>query len=124
MGMFDRSITVRDTHGDYPIVMVLAKEPLYYLTERVKACDGFANVFVLDDDRVLVIHVFRTTQVSPDCEDFTDLDNGDSTIGAFIEYLRLRPNGVCIRSTLHRGEESRLRMGAQSVMVEEMPSMR
>ena len=122
-GMFDESITVCDSSGNYPIVAALAKEQMYYLTERVKACGGYANIFVLDVDLVTVLHSTRTEMITEGAEDFTDLQNGGSTIGAFIDYLRLRPNGVCIPSTLRKGEESRLSIGKQTFDTKKMPNV-
>lgn len=40
-----------------------------------------------------------------------------------LEYLSRRPKGVCIPSTLHKNQESRLSMGEQILDAADMPAM-
>ena len=115
-GKFDDLITVHDSNGNYPIVVALAKEELYYLNERVSSCGGYANIFVNDEGRVRVLHAQKTDKVPSGAEDFTDLKTGASTVGAFIDYLKQRPNGVCIPSSLEKGSENHLSANGDTVV--------
>lgn len=115
-GKFDDLITVHDPNGNYPIVIALAKEELYYLNERVSSCGGYANIFVGDGDRIHVLHAQKTDKVPSKAEDFTDLKTGASTVGAFMAYLRQRSNGVCIPSSLEKGSENHLSTGGDTVV--------
>lgn len=122
-GMFDQSITVQNQHGAYPIVAALADEQLYYLNERIRACGGYANVFVLDHDKISVIHSMKTDSVPSDAEDFTELRNGGSSVGMFLAYLKRHPEGVCIPAKLEMGVDARMSIGNQTVERNRMPEL-
>lgn len=122
-GMFEQSITVQNQHGAYPIVAALGDEQLYYLNERIRACGGYANVFVLDHDRISVIHSVKMDGVPPEADDFTDLRNGESSVGMFLAYLKRHPEGVCIPAKLETGMETRMSVGNQTVERNRMPEL-
>lgn len=122
-GMFDQSITVQDRHGAYPIVAALADEQLYYLNERIRACGGYANVFVLDHDKISVIHSVKTDGVPSEADDFTELRTGESSVGMFMAYLKSHPEGVCIPARLEMGVETRMSIGNQTVERDRMPEL-
>lgn len=115
-GKFDDLITVHDPNGNYHIVAALAKEELYYLNERVSSCGGYADIFVSDGARVHVLHAQKANKAPSQAEDFTELRTGASTVGTFIDYLKRRPNGVCIPSSLERGSGDNLSVNSDTVV--------
>lgn len=104
----DVDLPVHDDQGQANVVVALAEEQLMSLFRRIDDVDGYANVFVKDEDEVVLLTALNDTcsLVSEEAEDLT----GDSrpsllsTVGIFVDYLRHQKNGV--RLPAHRGETS------------------
>lgn len=104
----DSDLPVVDDQGQSNVVVALAEEQLMSLFRRVEDADGYANIFVKDDDEVVMLTSLNDTcsLIADEAEDMTGDDRPSllSTVGIFVDYLRHQENGV--RLPAHRGETS------------------
>lgn len=98
-------LPVVDNTGRHPVVAALGEERLAVLLRRVENVGGYANVFVLTDDAVRMVP-FIDASCAIDASAAEDLSADDSrpgidaTVGMFVDYLELKPNGIRLPSRI------------------------
>ncbi|MGN7969328.1 hypothetical protein [Microbacterium sp. 22296] len=101
----DTELPVVDNNGRHPVVAALGGERLAVLLRRIENVGGYANVFVDAGDSVCML-AFVDSSGALDVESAEDLASdgqrpgSDATVGMFIEYLSLKPNGVRLPARL------------------------
>lgn len=101
LGMID--LEVVDTSGDHPVVVALANESMATLMRRVANVGSFANVFVRGDGQVCLVNVLPSESAifEDTAEDMTaEPPQGQVTVGAFLDYLKIRQHGVRLPALL------------------------
>ncbi|WP_139327413.1 hypothetical protein [Microbacterium sp. RURRCA19A] len=98
-------LPVVDNDGKHPVVAALVGEDLPVLLRRVRNVGGYANVFVSDGATVRML-AFIDASCAIGASDAEDLatdgsrPSADATVGMFLEYLALKPNGVRLPAQL------------------------
>ena len=104
----DADLPVVDDQGQANVVVALAEEQLMSLFRRIDDADGYANIFVKDEDEIVMLTALNDacSLGVEDAEDMTGEARPSllSTVGIFVDYLRHQENGV--RLPAHRGETS------------------
>ena len=101
----DEELRVVDDQGEFPIVAALGEERLAVFLARVAKSGGYANVFVDLGDSVAMLP-FIDASCAIGSEHAEDLASDDSrpgataTVGMFVAYLELKPNGVRLPARL------------------------
>lgn len=95
----DEDLPVVDNDGRHPVVAALEGERLAVLLRRIENVGGYANVFVSNHDSVTML-AFIDSSCAIDAAGAEDLASdgerpgADATVGMFLQYLALKPNGV------------------------------
>lgn len=124
-GDLDEFLTVRDSNGEYPVVIALGREPLALLVERVSAEDGMANIFIKGRNGVSFITSQRCVELNNEIEDLSNLDewySGESDIDLFVDYLRMQKHGVIMPDHLPNTTEFNLNLCNDSVPMNDVVS--
>lgn len=109
--MLDEYLKVSADNGEYPVVTALESENLYFLNQRVTAVGGVANIFVDRGDRVSVLYAEDSNGKPSGAVDLSSgWENGDSTVGLFLDYLAMNPDGVIIPQRLEKGPITMMNM--------------
>lgn len=101
----DENLPVVNNDGRHPVVTALGGERLAVLLRRVENVGGFANVFVDSGETVRMI-AFIDSSCAIDSANAEDLaadgsrPGADATVGMFLDYLALKPNGVRLPARL------------------------
>jgi len=102
---YDLPVTADD--GGFPVVVALEHERLSTLLGRLRAVGGNADLFVRGEAsgrvRVRLVSVVSTSCAIGDPDDVMvgpDAPGPDATVGMFVDYLELRPNGVAISAVV------------------------
>lgn len=94
----DHDLPVTSDDGDHVVVVALTEEPLSILLGRLRAVGGYANLFVKGAQGVRMVSVIKDDcAISNPDEDMTppaQRPGANATVGIFLDYLKLRPNGV------------------------------
>ncbi len=122
-GNVDGMLKVKDANGEYPIVVALGYEPLSLLVERISSIGGIANVFVKRKDCVSMIVAERPNGKGhpEDLSNIDEWESGASDIDMFLEYLRLRKDGVIVPDRLPGNNEFSLNISNAAVDLEKAP---
>jgi len=80
------------------VVFALATDPLFTLLAHLRNAGGYANVFIKDGDRTRRMSVLNSACAIPiPDDDMTAEPPGPlATVGMFLDYLALQPNGVLL----------------------------
>lgn len=91
-------LPVTGDDGDHLVVVALAEEPLSILLGRLRAVGGYANLFVQGPGGVRMVSVIKDDCAIGDPDDDmtppAERPGADATVGMFLDYLDLCPNGV------------------------------
>lgn len=94
----DHELPVTSDDGDHLVVVALAEEPLSMLLGRLRAVGGYANLFVKGPRGVRMVSVIKDDYAIGDPDDDmtrpTERPGANATVGMFLDYLDLCPNGV------------------------------
>lgn len=97
-------LPVTGDDGGCPVVVALDDERFSILLGRLRAVGGFANLFVKDGEgRVRTASVIGETCAIPTADDKMlgdDAPGADATVGIFLDYLELHPNGVVVSAAV------------------------
>lgn len=101
----DEDLPVVDDQGRHPVVAALGDERLAVLLRRVENVGGYANVFVRKNDAVALLAFIDSSCAigSASAEDLASdgsRPGADATVGMFLDYLALKPNGVRLPARL------------------------
>ena len=113
-GVFDEYLEVTNDDGEYPVVTAIDSESLYFLNQRVTSMGGKANIFIDTGKGIDVIYAMdcSSPEQASGAEDLsTGWENGDATVGAFLDYIAFRPQGVLIPSKLEKGPITKMNLG-------------
>jgi len=108
----DGHLEVTDDDGRSPVIVALDEERLAVLLKRVENAGGYANVFVKTASGVVYLAVVNSAgAIDPDAaedlgESTAELPDPHTTVGMFVEFLRLKPNGVRLPVRLGRREQN------------------
>ena len=95
---------ITDDFGNTPIVACLDSEPLYTLTDRVRACGGYATVYSLAENgsvRVLAVSDSACAIAAHPTDMVSEPPSETAPIGMFIDYVMMQKDGVTLPSVLH-----------------------
>lgn len=110
----DEDLPVVNDRGESIVIVALAEERLSELFRRVEASDGHANVFVRDGDIVHLVTVLPSTAAisTAEAEDMTGAERPSlsSTVGFFIDYLRVCSSGVLLPSQMNATRRPKARL--------------
>lgn len=101
----EEELPVVDANGRHPVVAALEGERLAVVLRRIENVGGYANVFVRKDDAVALL-AFIDSSCAIDSASAEDLSSDgsrpgpDATVGMFLDYLALKPNGVRLPARL------------------------
>lgn len=94
----DHELPVTSDDGDHLVIVALAEEPLSILLGRLRAVGGYANLFVKGSGGVRKVSVIKDDCAIGDPDDDmtppTERPGADATVGMFLDYLDICPNGV------------------------------
>lgn len=94
----DIDLPVVDATGSHPVVFALAEDRLFTLLGRLRNMGGYANVFVKCGDGIRRVSVMdaRSAIPIPDDDMSGEPPGPMASVGMFLDYLALRPNGVVL----------------------------
>lgn len=101
----DFELLVTDAAGERQVVVALGHERVEVLFGRLQSVGGYANVFVLEKlpnaaDRVVYVPVMPETSAihatSASRMTGDDKPSPNATVSMFLEFLRLKPEGVIV----------------------------
>ena len=99
----DLTPKVTDSNGYMPIIACLESEPLEYLFNRLKNCEGNATIYSLSDEgKVRVTGVVAAdSALTIDPTDLTGTPPSKyASIGLFLDYVASQSDGVLMPSIL------------------------
>lgn len=103
----DYDLPVTGDDGGFPVVVALESERLSSLLGRLRAVGGYANLFVRGKAsgqvRIRLVSVVSTSCSIGEPDDLMvgpDAPGPEATVGMFVDYLELRPNGVAISAVV------------------------
>ncbi|MEB3048412.1 hypothetical protein KV112_01460 [Mycolicibacter sp. MYC123] len=107
----DVDLPVTSDEGGCPVVVALAGERLAVVFGRVRAAGGFVNLFVREDDggvRMASIIGDNCAVSEPgDAMTGPDVPAATATIGMFLDYVALHPQGIVVSAAV--GQQARAR---------------
>lgn len=103
----DEELPVVDDEGKHPVVAALSNERLAVLLGRIEKVGGYANVFI-SNERTVTMLAFIDSSCAIGASEAEDLASDgerpgvDATVGTFLDYLMLKPNGVRLPARLEQ----------------------
>lgn len=91
-------LPVIDANGSHLVVFALADDPLFTLLAQLRNAGGYANVFVKCGDGIRRISVVDSLSAIPVPDDdmAAEPPGALASVGMFLDYLALHPNGVVL----------------------------
>lgn len=99
----DVDLPVTDDEGASPVVVAFDDERYSVLLGRVRAVGGYANVFAKGQGGVRAVAFIRNECALGSSDEQmigAEAPDANATVGMFLDYVELHPNGVAVSAAV------------------------